>query len=576
MAVLCVPPIPAVGEDALWPSLGPQVCDWIENNLTFGPGDLRDEPARLDDDKRALICRAYQVYPPGAVNDAGEPIAGRRRFKKVTIELPKGSAKTELLAWVTAAEMAPNAPVRCAWYDSAGQHHAEFYADGQPVGRPVTDPYVPLVAYTEEQSDELAYGALKVILRSSEVAHLFDIGEERITRADGSGRCVSLAGSPNARDGARTTFQGFDEPHRMFSAALKKARQTMLANIPKRRGADAWTLDTTTRHDPSENSVHQAEYEAAQLIKAGVANDPTVFFFSRYADRDKHNILVDGKLRDGITNQELRAALAEAAGSASSFRDFDSVISQFRSPTSDLAYLCRTYLNWSMSGAGKAFDVDRIKTKLVTSDSPVNAGDRIATGFDGSLKKDATGLIGTHLRTGYQWVIAVWERPADADEDWEVPRDEVDGVVTETFQTFDVVRFHADPEYWDDMVSAWAGRYNHGRHGKVVFATLTNQPKKQGLRNRSYRLAMDTGTVSFAPDGTFLRHLGNAYRRKVPFYVDEEQLYLIEKERRSSSLVIDLAMAGCLSWDAYLDALASGFDVEQAPSAGFSFTPGPA
>lgn len=564
MAVLCVPAI-AEDEDELWPTLGPQVCDWIEDNLVFGPGDLRGEPARLDEDKRALLNRAYQVHPQGAVNADGEPIGGRRRFKKVTLELPKGSAKTELLAWVTAAELSPNGPVRCAWYDAAGTLHAQFDDDSQPIGRAVNDPYIPLVAYTEEQSDELAYGALRVILEESEVRHFFDIGMERIVRKDGSGRCVALAGSPNARDGARTTFQGFDEPHRMFSASLKKARQTMLANIPKRRSADAWTLDTTTRHDPSEGSVHQAEYEAAQQIAAGRARDPTVFFFSRHASRkwDVQN-----------SDAELRKALKEASGSAASFRDFDSIIAQFRSPTSDFAYLCRTYLNWTMQGAGKAFDLDRIKGKLQAAESPVSEGDAITLGFDGSRTRDATGLVGTHLETGHQWRIAVWERPADADEDWEVPRAEVDAVVTDTFERFDVVRMHADPEWWDEMIAVWAGRWNkRGRNGIVVYETYTNQPKRMGLKTRSYRLAMDMGEVSFSPDPTFERHLGNAHRQKVPFYTDggEVQLWVMSKERRSSPLVIDLAMAGCLSWDARVDALAEGAGSRKRVAGGFTW-----
>jgi hypothetical protein len=550
MAVLMVPP----ADETPWPSLGPLVCDWIEDSMVFGPGDLRGEPATLDADKRALIHRAYEIHPQGAVNADGESIAGRRRFKKVTIELPKGTAKTELLAWVAAAELSPDGPVRCDGFD----------AYGEPVGRAVRDPYIPLVAFTEEQSDELAYGALRVILENSTVGHLFDIGLERITRADGSGRCVSLAGSPNARDGARTTFQGFDETHRHTSNALKKARQTMLANIPKRYLADAWTLDTTTRHDPSEGSVHQAEYEAAQQIAAGRAADPTVFFFSRHASRSL-DISKDG---------ELRKALREACGSAASFRDFDSIMAQFRSPTSDLAYLCRTYLNWTMQGAGKAFDLDRVKGKLQRAESPVREGDAITLGFDGSRTRDATGLVGTHLETGHQWRIAVWERPADADEDWEVPRSEVDEVVTDTFERFDVVRMHADPEWWDEMIAVWAGRYNkRGRNGIVVYETYTNQPKRMGLKTRSYRLAMDMGEVSFSPDPLFERHLGNAHRQKVPFYTDggEVQLWVMSKERRSSPLLIDLAMAGCLSWDARVDALAEGAGSRKRVAGGFTW-----
>ena len=133
----------------LFPTLGPQVCAFIEDRLVFGPGDLRGQPAVLDDEKRALIYRMYEIFPQGHL------LAGRRRFKRVGISLPKGLAKTELAAWIAACELHPEAPVRCIGWDE----------DGQPIGGPVSDPYIPLVAYTEEQSDELAYGALRVILQ---------------------------------------------------------------------------------------------------------------------------------------------------------------------------------------------------------------------------------------------------------------------------------------------------------------------------------------------------------------------------------------------------------------------------
>lgn len=136
---------PAFDGKAYYPSLGRQVCDFIETHLVYGPGDLRGEPARLDDEKRALIYRMYEVFPQD------HPQAGRRRFKRVAISLRKGTAKTELAAWIAAVELHPDGPVRCDGFD----------AQGDPVGVGVNDPYIPMVAYTEEQSDELAYGALR-------------------------------------------------------------------------------------------------------------------------------------------------------------------------------------------------------------------------------------------------------------------------------------------------------------------------------------------------------------------------------------------------------------------------------
>lgn len=179
-----------------FPTLGPLVARFIEDHLIFGPGDLRGQPAVLDDEKLGLIYRIYEVFPQT------HPLAGRRRFKRVGLSLPKGLAKTEFAAWIAACELHHAAPVRCIGWTKKGE----------PIGGPVTDPYIPLVAYTEEQSDELCYGALRVILEEGPLRDDFDIGLERILRKKGDGKAVSLSSSPSARDGARTTFAVMDEP----------------------------------------------------------------------------------------------------------------------------------------------------------------------------------------------------------------------------------------------------------------------------------------------------------------------------------------------------------------------------
>ncbi|MBN7551809.1 large terminase, partial [Mycobacteroides abscessus subsp. abscessus] len=69
MAVLIVPPL-----DLSYPTLGPQVCQFIEERMVFGPGSLSGQPARLDDEKRGIIYRLYEIYPQG------HRLAGRRRF----------------------------------------------------------------------------------------------------------------------------------------------------------------------------------------------------------------------------------------------------------------------------------------------------------------------------------------------------------------------------------------------------------------------------------------------------------------------------------------------------------------
>jgi phage terminase large subunit-like protein len=528
VAVLCVPPL----EEEPWPTLGPQVCDFIESYLVFGPGDLRGEPAQIDAEKRALIYRIYEVYP------AGHPQAGRRRFKRVAISLRKGSAKTEFAAWIAACELHPEGPVRCDGFD----------AYGEPVGMGVTDPYVPMVAYTEEQSDELAYGALRVILEHSHLAHDFDIGLERILRIGGDGKAVSLASAPDARDGARTTWQHFDETHRFTLPRLKAAHRTMMANIPKRMRSDAWSLETTTAPAPGEGSVAEDTMDYARQVADGKISDSRLFFFHRQA----------GETHDLETPEGIRAAVIEASGPVAEWSDIDGIVEQWRDPTADRTYLERVWLNRLVRSSERAFDAERWKA-LADREFRPPQGDLITIGFDGARYHDSTALVATHVPSGYQWLAGLWEHPAGglphSIEGWEVPADEVNAVVADLFERFEVWRMYCDPPYWESYVAQWAGQYGDKR----VLEWWTNRQKAVAYAIKGFSNAIASGEISHDGSAGLARHIGNACRRVLNMRDDQGvPLWMMYKERPDSPHKIDAAMAAVLSWEARNDAVASG------------------
>lgn len=522
MTVLMVPK-----DEIKYPSLGAQVCAWIEENLVHGPGDLRGQPVHLDPEKRALVYRIYEVYPKG------HPQAGRRRFKRCALSLRKGSAKTEFAALIAAAELHPLGPVRCDGFD----------ANGQPVGIGVTDPYIPLVAYTEEQSDELAYGALRVILMYSKVADDFDIGIERIMRIDGDGKAVSLSSSPDARDGARTTFQVLDETHRWTLPRLKNAQRTMMANLPKRYLSDAWSLEVTTAPSPGEGSVAEDTMNYARQVAAGEIQDSRLFFFHRQAS-DQHDL---------NTPEGIRAAVIEASGPVAEWSDIDSICEQWRDPSVDRAYLERVWLNRPVQATDRAFDYE-IWQQLALPEFVVPKGSAITLGFDGARWRDSVALVATHVESGHQWLAGLWEKPQAA-EDWEAPEDEIDAVVDHLFAEYRVARMYCDPPYWETQIATWAGRYGE----KVVVEWWTNQMKRMGYAIKAFRTAIQAKQLSHDGNPNYNRHIGNAMRKKINIVDDSgEALFLIYKERADSPFKIDAAMAGILSWEARNDALSAG------------------
>lgn len=513
-----------------WPTLGPQVCAQIETELVFGPGDLRGRRAVLDPEKRALIYSFYEVFPPGSKDSRGNPIDGRRRFRRCCWSAQKGSAKTELAAWVAAEELSSTSQVRF-----------DRWSNGKPLGRPVIDPYIPMVAYTEEQSEDLAYGALRVILDQSAIAAQFDIGMERILRARGDGKAAPLAGAPDSRDGARTSFSHKDETHRWILARQKKAAQTMNQNLPKRYAADPWDLETTTSFAPGEKSVAEDTATYAEHVADGRIKDSRLFFFHRQA-RDGYN-LTDPEQR--------RAAVIEAAGPMASWKDIDGIADMVQDPEIDLPYWERVWLNRPTMSSSAAFNSE--KWKEGTAVRIVPDGSLITLGFDGSRVDDATALIATEVESGYQWVVGIWAQ--DGAPDWEVDSKDVDAKLDDVMQRYQVWRMYADPSKWESEMSTWAGRYGATK----VVAWSTTLYRKMAAALRSYANAIEKGEVTNDGSRVFAAHIGNAVKNLQNFVDDDnERMWLIAKDRKGSQRKIDAAMAGSLSWQARLEAVAAG------------------
>jgi len=523
MSVLTIP-----DDKGKWyPSLGGQVCDFIEDNLVFGPGDLRGLPAKLDDDWRALIWRMYEVYPPG------HAVAGRRRFKRVGISLPKGMAKTEKAAWIVICELHPEAPVRCYGFDKKGN----------PLGGPVNDPYIPVVAYTEEQSDELCYGTIKVILEEGPLGRDFDIGMERIMRKRGDGKVVSLSSSPNARDGARTTFSVMDETHWWTLPRLLQAHQTMMANLPKRKEADAWGLEVTTAPEPGAGSVAEKTMEYAQAVKEGRIKDARLFYYHRQAG-EEHLL---------NTEEDIRAAVVEASGIAASWRDIDAIVAMAQDPTTDMAFFDRVYCNRLVKSSLKAFDIEEWKP-LANKGYQVKDKALITLGFDGAMFHDSVGLVGTEVETGYQFVLGVWECPYGK-KDWQAPVDEIEDAVKAAFENYDVWRMYADPQYWDEHLAGWAGLY--GKEKAVAW--YTRRYNQMCYAIEAFHTAIKGKTLSHDGHKGLARHIGNSFKHELNQRDEQgKRLWVIHKERGDSPHKIDLAMAAILSWKARLDAMALG------------------
>ncbi len=500
---LIVPPL----DDEPWPTLGPEVCDFIEDNLCHGPGDLIGQPKTLSNEERLFLYRSYEIYP------RDHKMEGRRRFKRCAYYRRKGVAKTEDAALIAIVECDPNGPVRFDGWD----------AHGNPVGRPVVDPYIPMLAFTEEQVEELAYRAVYEILSHCALGDTYDLTLERIKPKDTTGRIVSIAGSPSARDGARTTFQHFDEPHRMLSVRVRQAVATMLRNIPKRYAADAWTLETSTMYGPGEGSVAEDSHEYALAVLRGEVKDPRFYFDHRQAS-EKWNISKD---------EELRAAIVEASGDAAAWADVDSIVALFHDPSEDENEFRRYWLNQRRRSSNR-WPVAYLWPTLAKQRT-VEPGTEIVLAFDGSYNHDSTQLVGCTVEAiPHVFHIASFARPA-GEKNWRVPVLRVLQAVEDAMETYRVLEFAPDPPGWRPEIETWEETY-----GETVVRFETNQPRRFGPACDDLEQGVRDKSLTHDGSPIIAQHMNNAVTEKRGAFT------VITKDRPDDP-EIDAADATCVA-----------------------------
>ena len=173
------------------PTLGWQVLAFIERYLVHGPGDVQGSPIELDDELTAFVLRCYALDSQG-----------RRVYDEALLSRPKGRAKSELAGMLVCAEAL--GPVRFDGWDAAGE----------PVGRPVTYPFIRALATEETQSSNTylntSYMLSEARERHPEVFGGVDIGRDwqssTRTFLPGGGEIRPSTASSAAKDGGKETF----------------------------------------------------------------------------------------------------------------------------------------------------------------------------------------------------------------------------------------------------------------------------------------------------------------------------------------------------------------------------------
>jgi phage terminase large subunit-like protein len=513
------------------------VLAWIEWFCVHGPGDVQGIPLHerhggeclpLDDEFAGLILDCY-------VHDE----TGRRLYDTVVISRAKGRAKSELAGFISLAEAF--APVRFAGWAEGGEVYEwrDFryvYEPGEPMGRPITYPFIRCLATEESQSGN-TYDNINFNLEHGPLAEDLPGGTAGLTRIflPGGGEVRPSTAAAASRDGGKETLAVFDEPHLYISPELRQMYRTVDRNLRKRRAAAPWALLTSTMYQPGENSVLEKLHERAKLIAEGKTRESRLLLDHREAPAE-----VDMTDLDSMV-----AALREVYGPFADALDLRGIVeNEFWNIEKDPEESRRYFLN-QPTAARDAWTTHPEWAACTRADIVVPDDDPVVMFFDGSKSDDATALVGCRVSDGHVFVIDCWEKPrGPAGEGWQVDRADVDRVVRETFGRRKVVAFFGDVAEFETYIDGWAQDFGEqlviqatiGRAAHAVAWDMRGHVREFTEACKRMNIDISEGAVTHDGDSRLQRHILNCRRRPNKYGVS------VAKEGRESPKKIDLAV----------------------------------
>lgn len=516
-------------------SLGYEIVDWLQAYACHGPGDVMGEALDFaaDPEIEDFIIQLYEL----------DPVTGRRKRRRGVLSAPKGRAKSEKAGLLGVAEAL--GPVRFDGFD----------ANGQPVGRPVTSPFIRCLATEEKQAGNTFQNIAYIMGEWGPDQHPDVYGgvtgvrdyqrATALSLPDGGEAVLSTAGAAS-KDGGKETFLVPDEVHLYNTAELRDMYATAMRNLGKRKHAEPLALLTTTACRLGEGSVWEVLHKRWQ--KGELGDDWLVFHREARGAID-----IDDR---ELTIRQLRDVYGVAMDPELGWMVAEDVFSDMHDPTicRDEAEAARYFLNRSMSGSDawiKKWLHDR-----QTRDEKVAPGTAIAIGFDGSINDDTTVLRGCRISDGFLFKLGTWANPGGkAGERWEVPRSEVLARILEVHREFKVVRGYYDPHEWRSDVESLALKLGDDpqlKTPRVIPWATSRDVAMAGALNRLHT-GLTVGEVWHDADKDASEHYGNAYKW------DKGRNRLVRKENPNSSRKIDSVVGDALALEARADALAAGW-----------------
>lgn len=423
---------------------------------------------------------------------------------------------------------------------------AEWADDGSPVATDSPEAWCQTAAVSLEQTKNTMRLFPSLFTAEAKEQYRIQVGKETVNGLGDSRLIQAVTSSPATLEGARATFVLLNETHHWDSSnsGLDMA-DVIERNATKSADGAARTLRITNAYEPGQDSVAERDRDAFEAVDAGRVIDSGLLYDS-----------IEAHPQAPLTVEAAPAVIRSIRGDAT-WLNVDRIvksISDVRNPPSRSRRFWYNMIVAAEDAWMAPYEWDACKVGGLE----VSEGEDVVLFFDGSKSDDATALVGCRMSDGHIFTLGVWQRPAGWDPEipWQVPREDVDGVVGRAFALYKVLAFFCDPgsgkdddgeRYWDPFLDDWGQR--HG--AKLILQAVTAGPKQHAVRwdmgDRRHqeeftdavtRTREDILERRLTHDGhKILRtHVANARRRTNAWGIT------IGKEHRESARKIDLAI----------------------------------
>lgn len=170
---------------------------------------------------------------------------------------------------------------------------------------------------------------------------------------------------------------------------------------------------------------------------------------------------------------------------------------------------------------------------------PIPDGADVVLGFDGSFNNDSTALVVVSCPQGeddkpYVDVVAAWEKPSDAGNEWSVPIFDVEDEIRKACRRWQVREIVCDP-------FRWARTYQILEAEGLPIVEFPQSPARMVPATQRFYEAVLNKTVEHSGDPRLARHLSNCVLRT------DSRGSRLSKDAKGSPRKIDLAVSAVMA-----------------------------